>query len=368
MSATKNQEKVLFIPKKLRVGFKKRDGTADGLLSYVIYFDEKNKIRKETSFLSWIDEKIPTMDLDNNEISGFRILTNIKRNPYHFGDATEKVRIYDPRGFEFEISISNMIFLLDHGNIIDLEYKTKCVFSWHKSDLILLPVNSVAHANNTEKQKLLGNNLKEKDMIVGGSYSLKKSSNELIYLGKYFYIQSYNYSKNKEELINTLDKMNAKPAITIKQYSEILKEKYIFLSVDGEGKSKRWDIVSYSALGSIEELKNETAMSLEEVNEITETNSFKNKPFDSKVNKDFKGVYHFENEKYEFFIASQGHYSTSYNCVVIDKNKKTIVKNDSFSEDLEKYVKELIEKTKRTKDHLNSKYMEIAGREIFISK
>lgn len=112
-------------------------------------------------------------------MEGLRVLTNIKRNPYHFGEATEKVRVYDPRGFEFEISLSNFIFLLDHGDIKGLEYQGKYVFSWSKKELILLPVNSLSYSENIKKVEKINNKLKEKDMIVGASYSFKKKMKSL---------------------------------------------------------------------------------------------------------------------------------------------------------------------------------------------
>ncbi len=37
----------IFIPKKLKVGYQYRDDTFTGKLAYVIYYDEKNKLRKE---------------------------------------------------------------------------------------------------------------------------------------------------------------------------------------------------------------------------------------------------------------------------------------------------------------------------------
>lgn len=43
----------LYIPKKLNVGFQKRDDTYTGLLGYVIYWDDKGKLRKEPSWNSW---------------------------------------------------------------------------------------------------------------------------------------------------------------------------------------------------------------------------------------------------------------------------------------------------------------------------
>lgn len=39
----------IFIPTKINVGFQERKDTYTGKLAYVIYFDEKGKLRKETS-------------------------------------------------------------------------------------------------------------------------------------------------------------------------------------------------------------------------------------------------------------------------------------------------------------------------------
>ena len=45
-----------FIPKKIKVGFQERKDTYSGKLAYVIYYDEKNNLRKEQSWNSWRDK------------------------------------------------------------------------------------------------------------------------------------------------------------------------------------------------------------------------------------------------------------------------------------------------------------------------
>ena len=60
-----------FLPKKIRVGFSARHDTFTGKLAYIIYYDEKGKIRKEASFNSWRDEKLGILELDNEPRSGF---------------------------------------------------------------------------------------------------------------------------------------------------------------------------------------------------------------------------------------------------------------------------------------------------------
>lgn len=51
----------IFIPTKINVGFQERKDTYTGKLAYVIYFDEKGKLRKETSWQGWRDENIPNV-------------------------------------------------------------------------------------------------------------------------------------------------------------------------------------------------------------------------------------------------------------------------------------------------------------------
>ena len=54
----------LNIPDKIHVGCVKRDDTYTGMLAYVIYTDEKGKVRKEKSWNGWRDKKIPVKPPD----------------------------------------------------------------------------------------------------------------------------------------------------------------------------------------------------------------------------------------------------------------------------------------------------------------
>ena len=45
----------IFIPKIINVGYQNRSGTYTGKLAYVIYYDEKGKLRKEASWNNWRD-------------------------------------------------------------------------------------------------------------------------------------------------------------------------------------------------------------------------------------------------------------------------------------------------------------------------
>lgn len=69
---------VLFAPEKIRVGYQSRHNSENGYLSYIVYYDEKNKLRKEVSFNNWIGKEKAPHDVINEEIKGFRIADSVK--------------------------------------------------------------------------------------------------------------------------------------------------------------------------------------------------------------------------------------------------------------------------------------------------
>lgn len=189
--------KSLFMPEILKVGFLRRNDTFDGKLSFIIYYDEKNVLRKEHSWNSWRDEKIEPIEVKNIPTKGFIINKSVQRNNYHFGSGRNMTRVYDPRGFEFEISADNLHGIIDHSNILMNEIEVECVYAWDRTDLILLPVNSqqykdsVAHTNKRNAKSISA-----KELVVGCEYSMRKEDKNVIYLGKYIYTYDNETVKN----------------------------------------------------------------------------------------------------------------------------------------------------------------------------
>ena len=73
----------IFVPKTINVGYQNRSGTYTGKLAYVIYYDEKGKLRKEASWNSWRDDKIPNDEFENVPTEGF--VLNKKAGDYSTG-------------------------------------------------------------------------------------------------------------------------------------------------------------------------------------------------------------------------------------------------------------------------------------------
>lgn len=176
----------LFIPKKLNIGFQNRKDTFDGKLSYIIYYDEKGKLRKETSWQNWRDKSIPNLEVDNIPIEGLILNKNVGGYKSGWDYRQSYIRVYDPRGFEFEITIENLMYILESSDCIDKTLQGTFVYSWYGSDLVLLPTKSsdyqeILNFNNslTKPEKITNTTL-----VEGYTYTTKKN-NDLIYLGKF---------------------------------------------------------------------------------------------------------------------------------------------------------------------------------------
>lgn len=174
----------LFIPSKIKIGFQKRTDTFTGKLAYIIYFDEKGVLRKEGSWKSWCDASIPSLELDNQPRNGYIFNKGVQRNGY-WGSGRSVIRVYDPRDFEFEVSIDNLIGLLMHSDVSKRDIVEDCVFAWSGKDLVLLPTNSQEYIDSVAYTKKQSEKISTKELVKGYSYSQKKADEVLIYVGHY---------------------------------------------------------------------------------------------------------------------------------------------------------------------------------------
>lgn len=219
----------IFIPKKIKVGFRERDDTFTKMLGYVIYHDGK-VWRKEKSWESWrstyIDtekaEKIVngynkslcTEQIENQSVSDFENLpsyykhkksTNIEIDPKEFenipveGFVLNKkaggyksgwnhrqtyCRIFDPRGFEFEITIPNLLYILENANAVKGKgLEGKFIYGWEGTELILIPEQAPEYEEMVKFTEIqLSASITKKDLIPGWKY-LTKQKEVVTYLG-----------------------------------------------------------------------------------------------------------------------------------------------------------------------------------------
>lgn len=172
----------LYIPSKIKVGFQKRGDTFTGKLAFITYADEKGVLRQENAWNGWRDKKIEPIEFDNTPRSNFVFNKDVNRSG-HWSDIT-KVRIYDTRDFEFEIDVSNMMYILMHSDISKRDIAEECVFAWSGRNLVLLPINSEEYRKSIEQTRKINTKFSLKNLVAGHTY-MTKHLGEAVYLGYY---------------------------------------------------------------------------------------------------------------------------------------------------------------------------------------
>ncbi|ASA22587.1 hypothetical protein [Paenibacillus donghaensis] len=179
----------IFIPTKIKVGFQNRDNTYTKKLAYVIYEDHKGVLRKKASWESWRDNNIDPVDYENEPTSGFVLNKKVGDYVSDWNHRQAYVRVYDPRGFEFEITIENLLYILENANSIKGKgLEGEFVYAWEGKELVLIPVESPDYQEISSFNKILHNKeyIKSKELIIGATYKTKDNQ-ELVYMGRFDY-------------------------------------------------------------------------------------------------------------------------------------------------------------------------------------
>jgi len=176
--------KTMTVPKVINVGYQERKDTYTGKLAFVVYTDEKGVVRKESSWKRWCDSDIPKDEFKNEPTEGF--VLNKKVGDYRGGWNGRKAwcRIYDPRGFEFEITVQNLLFILEECTSVKGKgLEGELVYAWDGTQLVLLPVSSQEYEHCVEFTKHKNAKVTKADMKEGYIY-LMKDMTEVMYMGR----------------------------------------------------------------------------------------------------------------------------------------------------------------------------------------
>lgn len=193
----------IYLPKKIKVGYQSRHDTYTKKLAYVIYYDDKNVLRKEKGWQNWRDTKISPDDFNNEPTEGFVLNKGVggTRESYGWNTRNEYIRVYDPRGFEFEISVANLLYILDNSSSIKGKgLEGKFIYGWEGKELVLIPESSPEFTEMMKFTAMKSVKISAKEMKPGFKY-LRKDLKEVTYLGKLDFTQvingNYNISDNK---------------------------------------------------------------------------------------------------------------------------------------------------------------------------
>lgn len=184
-----------FIPKKIKIGYQKRTETYTNKLAYIIYYDHKNVLRQETSWESWRDSSIDPDNFDNEPIEGFVLNKNVGGCRTDWAYRNAYIRVWDPRGFEFEITLENLLFILEwNDSYAGKGLSGKYCYAWCDKKVYLLPVNTEDYRKSKiQSDAMYDLSNKKSELIPGALYKIKKQSipngwymdkvDELVYIG-----------------------------------------------------------------------------------------------------------------------------------------------------------------------------------------
>ena len=190
----------IFVPKRINIGFQGRSDTYTKKLAYVIYFDQKGVLRKENSWQSWRDKKIDPIEYENVPTSGFVLNKKVGDYACDWNHRQAYVRVYDPRGFEFEITIENLLYILENTSSIKGKgLEGDFIYGWSGSDLVLIPTCSPDYQEIKDFNCIIYENkfLKPGELKAGFTYKNSKQE-ELVYMGKFDYFDYNGENRGKK--------------------------------------------------------------------------------------------------------------------------------------------------------------------------
>jgi hypothetical protein len=250
----------LYIPRKLNIGFQNRSDTFSKKLAYIIYYDDKKVLRKQRSWEGWRDKKIPNVEIDNEPYDGFVLNKGILRDGY-WGNGHNMVRIFDGRagGFEFEITVANLLFVLMTTNCHKRGLEGNFVYSWDRDKLVLLPEGCEEYQNSTKFSDLQAGKILVKDLILGATYE-NKSQEIFTYLGRE---KVYYYNRKDFGLSSYRRKEKEDVEAKKKEYSETIAKGYNPVSFKNEFifADESGNIVSFKSLEKFSKRLTDTAIS-----------------------------------------------------------------------------------------------------------
>lgn len=199
-----------YIPNKLTVGFTAEEKASTGKLVQITYKDANGRIIREKTWREIIDDEaspkkkfikydtdangrlnynkpifknltgFPIQEIDNTPTKGFILNKSDKTSGWE--NRSNTCFFYDPRGFEVNLSLNNLLYILKitNGNYSN----TSFVYSWIDDIMVLLPCSSDEYKNSIEFMDVKSMKFSLKDLKQGYVYNTKNLT-KAIYIGRY---------------------------------------------------------------------------------------------------------------------------------------------------------------------------------------
>lgn len=181
------------------------------------------------------DPTIQPKEFDNVARDGFVLNKKAGGDKYGWNPRQTYCRVYDPLGFEFEITIPNLLYILENTSSIKGKgLDGKFIYGWSGTELVLIPENSPEYADMIKFTALqTAKNIKKSDLKLGYKY-LCSDNVERTYMGEHIVYDYYGVPKygkklwfynNEYKSFNTENIAKIKTELTLDpDYSNLLSE------------------------------------------------------------------------------------------------------------------------------------------------
>jgi hypothetical protein len=158
---------------KAYVGFYRCDTESGAPLGYLTPYgeDAAGKKRIATIDRATSSSKLKSVVFENEPVSGFRIADSARRGWGRNG--TTLIRIEDPRGFELEISVENVIEIMSENTVINGEIMVPCAWGRDGTDNVLLPITSDPYKDAVKNTERFGLSVNLKTVKPGYKVELR---------------------------------------------------------------------------------------------------------------------------------------------------------------------------------------------------
>lgn len=117
------------------------------------------------------DPKMVPVEFENVPTEGFVLNKKAGGTSSGWDHRQTYCRVYDPRGFEFEIVIPNLLYILENATSTKGKgLSGKFIYGWDGKDLVLIPEEAPEYKDMVDFTATLELKVAKKDLIPGGMY------------------------------------------------------------------------------------------------------------------------------------------------------------------------------------------------------
>lgn len=134
---------------------------------------------------TYYGDELKPIEFTNEPIEGFVLNKKVGGYATGWNYRATYTRVYDPRGFEIEIDITNLLYILENADCIKGKgILGKMIYGWSGKDLILIPENAPEYAEMVAFTNLQELSVSAKNLKPGFTYETKQKVLRT-YLGKF---------------------------------------------------------------------------------------------------------------------------------------------------------------------------------------